>query len=247
VTDDPEPSPPEPPRGGRHHHSPRGWGSGFERDLPGSRYGLVLVLLLVTFVFMAIGFTGDWVPLVTVVLQGVTLLAALAAAESSERLVRIALVIVVVGVVAGTFALVDGGSEAHGYSDIVSLMLIAVAPFAIARAMIHRRVIDAHTVLGAICIYVFFGMFFSFVFSAIGSLGSEPFFAQQATATTADYLYFSFVTLTTVGYGDLSAAGGTGRAMAVFDALLGQIYLVTVLALLVSQLGRGRRTLDPDA
>ena len=206
----------------------------------------MLVLLLVTFVFMAIGFTGDWVPLVTVILQGATLLAALAASESSEHLVRIALVIVVVGVVAGTFALVDGGSNAHGYSDILSLMLIAVAPYAIARSIIRRRVVDIHTVLGAICIYVFFGMFFAFVFSAIGSLGSEPFFAQQATATTADYLYFSFVTLCTVGYGDLTAAGGLGRALAVFDALIGQIYLVTVLALLVSQLGRLRRPRDSD-
>lgn len=48
------------------------------------------------------------------------------------------------------------------------------------------------------------------------------------------------MTMTTVGYGDLTAAGGLGRSTAVFDALLGQIYLVTVFALLVSQLGRGR-------
>jgi hypothetical protein len=242
VPDDPVSPQSKPPR---HHHR-ISWGADIERQLPGSRYGIVLVLLLVTFVFMAIGFTGDWVPLVTVILQGATLLAALAAAESSRHLVRIALVIVVLGVLAGTFALIDGGSNAHGYSDIVSLMMIAVAPYAIARSMIRRRVVDIHTVLGAVCIYVFIGMFFAFVFSAIGSLGDEPFFAQQATATTADYLYFSFVTLTTVGYGDLSAAGGVGRAMAVFDALLGQIYLVTVLALLVSQLGRGRLPREPN-
>ena len=76
--------------------------------------------------------------------------------------------------------------------------------------------------------------------------GRDPFFVQEATATTADYLYFSFVTLCTVGYGDLTAAGGLGRAMAVFDALIGQIYLVTVLALLVSQLGRLRHPRDSD-
>jgi voltage-gated potassium channel Kch len=89
-------------------------------------------------------------------------------------------------------------------------------------------------------------MFFAFVFSAIGTIGDKPFFAQQGTATTADYLYFSFVTLTTVGYGDLSARGGLGRATAVIDALLGQIYLVTVIALLVSQLGRRRPSARDD-
>ena len=107
--------------------------------------------------------------------------------------------------------------------------------------MYRKRRVDVHTVLGAICIYVFIGMFFAFVFTAIGEIGQEPFFAQMKNATTADYLYFSFVTMTTVGYGDLTAADGVGRATAVFDALLGQIYLVTVLALLVSQLGRVRR------
>jgi len=54
-------------------------------------------------------------------------------------------------------------------------------------------------------------------------------------------LYFSFVTQTTVGYGDLTAAGGFGRALAVLEALIGQLYLVTVIALLVSNLGPARR------
>ena len=76
---------------------------------------------------------------------------------------------------------------------------------------------------------------------AVGTIQSDPFFAQQAHATVADYLYFSFVTQTTVGYGDLTAAGGFGRALAVLEALIGQLYLVTVIALLVSNLGSARR------
>ena len=76
---------------------------------------------------------------------------------------------------------------------------MAVAPVSIAASMYRKRKVDVHTVLGAICIYVFIGMFFAFVFTAIGELGTEPFFVQMTNATTADYLYFSFVTLTTVG------------------------------------------------
>jgi hypothetical protein len=81
-------------------------------------------------------------------------------------------------------------------------------------------------------------MLWSFAFVVIGSLSSDPFFSQQNNATVADYLYFSFVTQTTVGYGDFTAAGGFGRALAVVEALIGQLYLVTVIALLVSNLGR---------
>jgi voltage-gated potassium channel len=236
---------PEPQPSRRLHRI--AWGADIERDLPGARYGLVLVLLLLTFVFMASGFVAAWVPLVTVALQGATLLAALAAAESSRRLVRFAVVVVVVGLASGIASLLTDTSNSRGLTSILSFLLVGVAPVAIAGSMYRRRKVDVHTVLGAICIYVFIGMFFAFLFTTIGELGSEPFFAQMKTATTADYLYFSFVTLTTVGYGDLSAATGVGRATAVFDALLGQIYLVTVLALLVSQLGRGRGARHTDS
>jgi hypothetical protein len=92
--------------------------------------------------------------------------------------------------------------------------------------------------MGAICIYVLLGMLWAFTFGAIGALASSPFFAQQSTATVADFLYFSFVTLTTTGYGDLTAAHGLGRAVAVLEALLGQLYLVTVVSVVVGRLVR---------
>jgi hypothetical protein len=79
-------------------------------------------------------------------------------------------------------------------------------------------------------------MLWAFVFGAIGNIGSAAFFAQDAHASSADYLYFSFITQLTVGYGDLTAAGNLGRACAVLEALIGQIYLVTVVAVLVTRL-----------
>ncbi|MFN8036367.1 MAG: potassium channel family protein [Acidimicrobiia bacterium] len=216
------------------------WGARLEREHSGIRYGIVLLLLLVTFVFMASGPTGSWVPLVTVVLQGTTLLAALAASEANPKLVRISVVVIAVGLVSGVGALFASSSNTRGLASVLSFLLAGVAPVAIVSSIVRRRVIDVQTVLGAICVYVLFGMAFSSVFTSIGAFGSSPFFAQVKHATTADYLYFSFVTLCTVGYGDLTAAGGLGRATAVLEALLGQLYLVTVLALLVSQLGLGR-------
>jgi hypothetical protein len=111
-----------------------------------------------------------------------------------------------------------------------------LAPIAIARSALRRRVVDLHTVLAALCIYVLFGMLWGFIYAAIGSLGSSAFFAQPIDPTSADYLYFSFITQLTVGYGDLSAAGNLGRACAVLEALLGSMYLVTVVALLIARL-----------
>ena len=62
-------------------------------------------------------------------------------------------------------------------------------------------------------------MLWSYVYVAIGNFGSSAFFAQSVQPTSADFLYFSFITQLTVGYGDLTAAGNLGRACAVIEAL----------------------------
>jgi hypothetical protein len=183
----------------------------------------------------------------TTILESVTLLAALVASEAGRRLVRFSLVVIAGAVVGGLVVLAEGTNNVEGYTPILSVLVVGVAPVAIARSMWRRRVVDIQTILGAISIYVFLGLFFAFVYQAVGVIGPDPFFAQQSTATVADYLYFSFSTITTVGYGDLTAAYGLGRALAVTEAMIGQVYLFTVLALLVSQLaGRLCPNADPN-
>lgn len=98
--------------------------------------------------------------------------------------------------------------------------------------------------LGAVCIYVLIGMMFAFVYAAIDGIGSAPFFVQTSHATTPDFLYFSFITQTTVGYGDFTAAADLGRALSVLEALIGQLHLVTIIAVLVSRLS-GRMVVTP--
>ncbi len=90
------------------------------------------------------------------------------------------------------------------------------------------------------CIYVLLGLSFAFVSEAIGDLGSQPFFTSQEWGMRSDYVYFSFITMATVGYGDLAPQGGVARALAVTEGLVGQIHLVTAAAALVAYLGRKR-------
>jgi hypothetical protein len=210
--------------------------------VPEYRFGVVLLLLFATFAFLASGPSGDWVAVVAVVLQGATLLAALSASGVSRGLWSLAVAVVLVALVAAGSQFIVGGSKVDASLFLLGLLLVGAAPVVIIRSLIRRRVIDLRTVLGALCVYILLGMMWSFAYTAIGILASEPFFEEQATATVADYLYFSFVTLTTVGYGDLTASTGFGRALAVLEALIGQIYLVTVIALLVSQLAHRRST-----
>ena len=171
----------------------------------------MLGLLLATFVFMMAGSTSKWSRPIGVALTGATLLAALFAADVSPRLRRLAAVVASLAFV-GSFSLVAFGRSGEGWGALLNAGLVALAPIAIAPSVIRRRVIDVRTILAALCVYVLFGMLWSYVYVAIGNLGSSAFFAESVEPTSADFLYFSFITQLTVGYGDLTAAGNLGRA-----------------------------------
>ncbi len=207
-----------------------------EAQLPGFRYGVVLLLLFATFIVEASGFDGSWYKVVTVALQGATLVMAFVASGVGRHLRRIAIVVAVLAFIGALSAALNDAPSTGAVFGILSFLVVVAAPVVIARAIARRGVVDIHTVLGALCIYVMLGMLFAFLFGAIGGVISEPFFAQTTHATSADYLYFSFVMLTTTGYGDFTAATGLGRAVAVFEALSGQLYLVVIVALLVGRM-----------
>jgi Ion channel len=201
-----------------------------------ARYGLVLVLLLANFVMLMTGSSSSWLRPLSVGLTGATLLAALYAANVGRRWRGIAGACVAIAFLGSLSFVTFGASSGEAAAGVLDAALIIVAPVVIARSVIRRRVIDVRTIMAALCIYVLLGMLWAFVFGAIGNIDSAAFFVQQSQPTSADYLYFSFITQLTVGYGDLTAAGNLGRACAVLEALIGQIYLVTVVAVLVTRL-----------
>jgi hypothetical protein len=99
--------------------------------------------------------------------------------------------------------------------------------------------VTIQSVLAALCVYLALGMLFAGVAPAVAAFARAPYFADRPAADASDYTYFSFVTLATIGYGDYVPALPLGRALAVLEGLAGQLYLVTVVALLVGNLGRG--------
>lgn len=208
-----------------------------EKHSPGYQYGYVLMLLAMTFIVMAAGPPDAWTRVITVFLQGLTLLAALLASRVNRHLFRLASVVALLSLLASLGSVVATGSHdpTSGFF-LLNILLVCTVPFVIGRALWKRRVIDVRTVLGAVCIYVLLGMMFAFLYAAINGISSDPFFVQTSHATVPDFLYFSYITQTTVGYGDFTAAGDLGRALAVLEALSGQLYLVTIIAVLVSRL-----------
>ena len=210
------------------------------------RYGLLLLALTASFTVEGIASEGAAANALVTTLLGVTLLLAFWAGGMPRRRLRRAAIPVAVVVAGVDVALIAGqGQTVHGITRLASCALIALAPPAIVigvlRTLRSERAVTVDVVFGALCLYLLAGMFFAFIYGAVDNLGGSPFFDQGQATTASRCLYFSFTTLTTVGYGDLTARTNLGHTLAVIEALVGQIYLVTVVATIVGNVGsRGR-------
>jgi voltage-gated potassium channel Kch len=204
------------------------------------RYGVVLVMLVAAFTFAMIAPSAGWARVVNAVLLAGAVLAALSRARAGRRLVGAALAAGVATVVAALAAAV-GGRYLGGASDLASACLLVLVPVGIVLDFRRHLTVTVQSVMAALCVYVVLGMLFASVASAATAFGASPYFAGRPAASIAEYTYFSFITLATVGYGDYVPATSLGRALAVLEGLSGQLYLVTVVALVVTNLAaRGR-------
>jgi ion channel len=215
---------------------------------PGARrYALLLATIFAAFAIQGIANPAAWEQLLVTCLLGATLLLALWVAQARPALLRAAAITVVAMVLVSAVEAANGTVDGRAVR-IANGLLVALAPPAImvgvVRTLRAAQAVTLEAVFGVLSVYLLLGMFFAFVYGAIDHLGGHPFFAQGDPATVSRCLYFSFTTIATVGYGDLTARTNLGHTLAVSEALLGQIYLVTIVSLIVANLGRRR---DPSA
>jgi voltage-gated potassium channel len=203
-------------------------------------FGVVLLLLIVTVFFSISAPNEPWAWLATTATLAATVTLAMLVSGARKRVVWAGITLAASGLGMSTIIALTQ-ADARRHLSVTCLLLTLLAAGAIIRRVRVHVEINMLTILGAVCIYVLLGMSFAFIFECVGEFGSRPFFTAHEAGTRSDYTYFSFVTMATVGYGDLTAQGGLGRAFAVTEGLLGQIYLVTTVAALVGNLG-GTRT-----
>ena len=210
------------------------------RTAVADRYELVFVLLVSTFVLAAFSLEPRGrVPIL--LLYAAALVLALRSSQLSGRIARTLRVVLSVGTIGvGVAVLAVPGDVTEGILSCWTALVLATTIVIVVLRILHHRLVTGQTIFGALSAYLMIGFFFSAVFTAIERLASTPFFAGGQTATSATIQYFSFVTLTTTGYGDYTALGEGGRSMAVLEALLGQIFLVTLVARLVALFGMAR-------
>ena len=201
----------------------------------GDAYGIVLLLILTTFVVSMTLPSHGWLGQVTAVaVAGVTAIVALTSSDVHPGRVRLATGAGLVAVVAAILANAVPSDALLGLAFVIDALLLLVAAGTILRRVVRAAEVDFRTILGAVSVFTLLGLLFGFLFIALGGLQGSDVFAGVSHAETRDYLFFSYTTLTTTGYGNLVPAGDIGQILAVFEMLTGQVFLVTLVAGLVS-------------
>jgi hypothetical protein len=207
-------------------------------------YGWLLGLIATVFAVEGVVTLSDPILIVLTALLGITTVLALHVAHARSYVRRAAAVLAVALVVTTIVQAATGGVD-RTTAVVADALLVSIAPLAILIGVVRRlnvtRAVTVESVVGVICVYLLLGMLFAFVYGSIDQIGTAPFFAQNVAATASRLQYYSFTTLATVGYGDLTAASSLGHTLSVSEALLGQVYLVTVVSLIVGNLGRRGR------
>lgn len=202
--------------------------------LSADSYGAVLLSILITYV-LAVTLTGERAKTLVLVVQIGTVWLAYRVARSRPAVRRATNVLLAA---AGLLAVLNllglTGSSPDQFLFAASCLLYLVAPIAIVRHIAMRSKVDSETILGAVAAYLLIGMFFGFAYHWMGEVGSGDFYGAAGDGALPDDLFFSFTTMTTIGFGNLVPAGNPGQTFAVAEGVIGQLFLVVGVAKVVS-------------
>jgi hypothetical protein len=211
-------------------------------------YGLLLTLIVIDYILLSVNWEGGLQLVVSTVFIGLTGLVGFHTSGVRGTMLRVLRIAVALSVLASIVAAVTGTGRGHGVVLVVVGLVTLATPIAVMARLVKHERVTVQTLLGAVCVYVLIGLMFAYLDLSIHLL-SGRFFTQTGQHSESDFVYFSFITLTTVGYGDLTPTTGLPRTMAVTEALVGQVFLVVLVARLVAMyvpgtLAERRRTLD---
>jgi ion channel len=198
------------------------------------RYGLLLVLLIISYLLSAF-ITSRWISDLQLVLFTLAGLVEIRNAPLRRRTARL---VIAAGFLVSLLMIIIadhlGGDAGRGAASVWKGVLLLVIAGTIVRQVLLARNVTLQNIYGAISAYLIIGLMFAAFYAAMYYLNGRVFFFGHQRGTTSNFQYFSFTTLTTLGYGDFTAASNGGRAVAMIEAMSGQIFLVTLVAKLVS-------------
>ena len=195
-------------------------------------FGLVFLLVILTYVLASLLDNRGWGSVVITAASGATSVIALTSSHVKPRFVHIAIWSSGLTIVLASIGAASGAHLWLNFASLIQILLLTVAMAAVLRRVVNSDNVSSRTILGAISVYVLLGILFTYVYLAVDKLQPGHFFGQPTH--TGDFIFFSVTTLSTTGYGNLVPAGQPGKMLSGLEMLVGQIFLVTLIAGLVS-------------
>ena len=206
---------------------------------------MVLLLLTLSYVLYAAA-TSRWVQAVVALLYlGAAAFAFRIAEPTSRQRRALAVTAVVAVVVVGAAWLAAEARVAQAVVSAALALVLLITLVAVLSSVVRQPEVTGQSIAGALSAYLLLGMMYGSLYAMLGRFGTEPFFASGDVGDVRSFQYFSFITLTTTGYGDLVPADHAGRGLAALEALTGQIFLATMVAALVAAYRRPARRHPP--
>jgi hypothetical protein len=225
----------------RFFNARRGWSFGRRLKALDS-YGLLLALILLSLIVSALAPSDlhAYMPVVRAVILGGTLVFALHT-SGAKRVAYVTCGVLILIAIVSTLIVDPGTKQGDIVDALAGILLVGAMLIVILRRFLAHPVVTGQSVLAAVCVYVLFGLGYAGIYGLIGGIDPTALFANGiGDGTNVERIYYSFITLCTVGYGDFVPYGDVTRMVAVTEALVGQVYLVTIVALLVSHVGSER-------
>lgn len=196
-------------------------------------FGLVLVLVVASLLLGSLLPNQVWAAIVITVAISATSILALTGSHARRGLLRSALWLSLAAVALAVIAAVSGDRSWLNACALIQVVLLTGAMLAVLYRVLTSTEVGTQTILGAISVYALLGILFAYVYAAVDLIQGSPFFTEVAHPSGSDFLFFSFTTLTTTGFGNLVPGGQPGRMFAGLEMMAGPILLVTILAGLV--------------
>jgi len=197
-------------------------------------FGLVLLAVLLTYVLASVVENRGWGAVLLVVVTCATAIVALTSTHARPTTVRRGVVVAAVATLLAVISALLGGTHLLSVATALEVALLLVAMGAVLRRVVTAKTVGSRTILGALSVYAVLGILFTWVYGAIDRFEDGTFFGAHVQERGTDFVFFSYTTLTTTGYGDLVPSGEVGRMVAGLEMMTGQVFLVTLVAGLVS-------------
>jgi len=212
---------------------------------PGGRYGLLLLVLIGTYLLAA--FSGAKLATeVQVLLFAFVLLIALRNSPLPMPWPLVIGAVTAIGTAVTFLVSLSGSPHGKAAEDLWKALILLMSVVMVVRRVLAKRTVTIQSIYGALSAYIIIGLMFASGFAAVNYLSTTDFFANNEPANTQTFQYFSFTTLTTLGYGDFTAGESGGRSIAVLEALTGQVFLATLVARLVAAYRTPDRPEQPE-